>query len=156
MKQILALMLMALPVATWAKTQGNDTFFERAATGGMAEIEVGKLAQKMGASAEVRDFGAMMVKDDGDTNARLKIIAAAKGVNLATELDEEHKAMMKMLEKKSGVAFDQAYVDVQIMDHRQTALLFESEVASGNDADTKAFAREVLPTGRSICKCCRK
>ena len=54
--------------------------------------------------------------------------------------------MMKMLEKKSGVAFDQLYAGVQIMDHRQTALLFESAIASGKDADTKAFAREVILT----------
>ena len=53
MKQILALMLMALPVATWAKTQGNGTFFESAVTGGMVEVE----------------FGAMMVKNNGDANA---------------------------------------------------------------------------------------
>ncbi len=47
---------------------------------GMAEVEVGTLAQQKGKStAARRDFGAMMVKDHTAANSKLEAIAAGKG-----------------------------------------------------------------------------
>lgn len=146
MKNIFGLMLKAFPRGIRTRMHRTSLFYEKAAAGGIAEVAAGKLAQEKGAGAAVRDFGAMMVKDHGDAHAKLEKLATDKGVNLPAETDTEHKAMMRMLERKSGVAFDQAYVEEQILDHRKTAVLFEKEIASGKDADTKAFAREVLRT----------
>ena len=43
-------------------------FFEKAAIGGMAEVDAGKLAQAKGASDEVRSFGQRMVTDHSQKN----------------------------------------------------------------------------------------
>ena len=52
----------------------------KASQGGMTEVEAGKLAQEKGASQDVKDFGAMMVKDHTQNNEDLMALAQTKGV----------------------------------------------------------------------------
>ena len=56
------------------------------------------------------------------------------------------------LEVLSGEAFDKSYIKGQIKAHENTAALFRKEIASGQDPDAKAFAKETLPTVRSHLK----
>ena len=41
----------------------DAAFYKKAAEGGIAEVEMGKLAQAKSSNASVKDFGAMMVSD---------------------------------------------------------------------------------------------
>src|SRR4051794_26434785 len=66
------------------------TFAKEAAIGGMFEVKAGELAEKMGESAKVKDFGAMMTKDHGNADAKLQKIAAAQKITLPSSLDEQH------------------------------------------------------------------
>ena len=50
------------------------------------------------------------------------------------------------LDALSGDAYDKSYIQGQIKAHEQTAALFKKEIASGQDSDAKAFAKETLPT----------
>ena len=47
---------------------------------------------------------------------------------------------------ESGETFDKAYIKDQIGAHRATIRRPRKEIASGQDADAKAFAKSVLPT----------
>jgi putative membrane protein len=130
-------------------TQGanaDQSFFEGAAEGGMAEVETGKLAQSKGSSREVKRFGEMMVTDHTKANDRLMKIAADHGITLPTALNAEHQAMRTKLEGLSGAAFDKEYIQGQIRDHEATIALFKAEIDGGQNADAKAFATETLPT----------
>ena len=49
----------------------DQQFLDQAASGGMAEVEAGKLAQKQAKARAVRGFGAKMAHDHGAANARL-------------------------------------------------------------------------------------
>ena len=58
------------------KTEGMDAaFIPKAASGGMTEVELGKLAAEKGASQEVKDFCNRMVKDHSKANDELKEVA---------------------------------------------------------------------------------
>ena len=147
MKKLLALTLLALPAVALAGSDSPDhTFYQKAAAGGMAEVEAGKLAQDKASSDAVKKFGAMMVKDHTAANDKLKSIAADKGIILPTTLDPKHQAMKQQLQAQSGPAFDHAYVQGQIRDHQDTIALMEKEAASGKDPQAKAFATQTLPT----------
>ncbi len=138
----------AAPIAAWADSP-DVSFYKNAAEAGIAEVEDGDLATTKGNSQAVKDFGARMVKDHGAANDKLKALAATKGVDLPTSASVSDMATKAKLDVLSGDTFDKSYIKSQIKAHRQAVALFKKEIASGQDADAKAFATQTLPTLRS-------
>jgi putative membrane protein len=64
-------------------------FIRKAGEGGLAEVELGKLATEKGQSDEVKKFGQRMVDDHGKANDQLKQLASSKGVELPTDLNAQ-------------------------------------------------------------------
>ncbi|MBV9210203.1 MAG: DUF4142 domain-containing protein [Acidobacteria bacterium] len=123
-------------------------FVMEAAMGGMMEVELGRLAAEKGMSDEVKQFGQRMVDDHSKANADLMQVASSKGITLPTELDAKHKAMRDKMAGMSGAAFDKAYKQEMLKDHRKDVAEFEKESMKAMDADVKAFATRTLPTLR--------
>jgi len=129
-------------------TASERMFIRKAAEGGKAEVELGKLAQEKAASPEVKQFGERMVNDHSKANDQLKEVAQKEGVTLPTKLDAKDAATKARLEKLSGEAFDRAYMKDMVADHKTDVAEFEREARSGSDPDLKAFAQKTLPTLR--------
>src|SRR5687767_13406008 len=123
MKTLFALIAGLSFISAGQAASPDQDFYQKAAEGGMAEVETGKLAQTKGSSKAVKEFGKMMVKDHTDANNKLKKLAADKDVKLPTELNAEHQAMKKKLQSLDGAAFDKAYIDGQVKDHKDTVAL---------------------------------
>ncbi len=120
-------------------------FMTEAAKGGMAEIELSKLATTKAQNAEVKKYAQQMIQDHTNASAELKQLAGKKNVTLPTELDAEHKAIKDRLSGLSGAEFDKAYVNAMVSDHEKTVNLFKTQADGGMDADAKAFAAKTLP-----------
>ncbi|CAN5832010.1 hypothetical protein BH24ACI1_BH24ACI1_19870 [soil metagenome] len=120
-------------------------FMMEAARGGMAEVELSKLATTKAQNPEVKKFAQQMIQDHTNANTELKQLAGKKNVTLPTELDAEHKALKDSLSSLSGAAFDKAYINAMVSDHEKTVNLFKTQADSGTDADAKAFATKTLP-----------
>ena len=89
-----------------SSSAGNDTdFMKEAAIGGMAEVELGRLAATKAVNAEVKKFGQMMVEDHSKANADLKALASKKNVTLPTDVDAEKKSTMEELRGKKRSLF---------------------------------------------------
>ena len=116
-----------------------------AAQGGMAEVELGQLATQKASSDAVKQFGQRMVTDHGKANDELKTLAQSKSIMLPTDIGK-HKATKDKLEKLSGAAFDRAYMQEMLNDHRKDVSDFRKESQSGKDPDVKAWAARTLPT----------
>lgn len=125
---------------------GDKAFVQKAAIGGLAEVEMGKMAQQKGSSDQVKQFGSRMVDDHSKANDDLKKVASSKGITLPTDLDAKHKAKMDKLQKLSGAQFDRAYMDDMVADHKEDVADFKKQASSGKDSDLKAFASKTLPT----------
>jgi putative membrane protein len=121
-------------------------FVDQASIGGMAEVELGRLAEQKSQNAAIKDFARRMVQDHTKANDQLTSLAKQASTPPAGSLDEEHQGVRANLEKLSGRQFDLAYIDGQIQDHQKTAQLLEWEIGSGQDAALKMFASEALPT----------
>ena len=119
---------------------------EEAAIGGMAEVELGNLAQQKASSDDVKKFAERMVQDHSKANDQLKQTASAKGVELPTALDKKHKSDMDKLQKLSGADFDRAYMKHMVSDHKKDVSEFQKEAKSGKDSELKSFASSTLPT----------
>jgi len=117
-----------------------------AAKGGMAEVELGKLAQDKASSDQVKNFGKRMVDDHSKANDELQTLAKNKNITLPSDLDPKDKALKDRLSKLSGAQFDRAYMSAMLHDHQKDVSEFKTESSNGKDPDVKAFASKTLPT----------
>jgi putative membrane protein len=152
MNRVFALLVLACPLASFGAANPDASFFKHAAEGGIAEVDAGNLAQQKADAQNVKDFGAMMVKDHSAANEKLQSIAAAKGITLPTSASVGQMASKAKLDVLSGSTFDKSYIKGQVRAHEQTVGLFRKEITSGQDPDAKAFAKDTLPTVRSHLK----
>jgi len=131
------------------KLSGADrTFVMKAAEGGMAEVELGRLAASKGTDPDVKAFGQRMVDDHSKANDKLKAIATEEGVTLPSVLKGEMKTLNDKLSKASGAEFDKMYMSHMVKDHKTDVAEFEKESKNGKDSDVKGFATDTLPTLR--------
>lgn len=121
-------------------------FVKKAAQGGMAEVELGKLATEKAQSDEVKKFGQRMVDDHSKANDQLKQLASSKGITLPSDLDAKDKSTKDRLSKLSGEQFDRAYMKDMVKDHTKDVAEFKKASSNAKDADIKSFASQTLPT----------
>ena len=131
---------------TGGSASDDNDFMKEAPVGGMAEVEMGKLAATKAASADVKKFAQMMVDDHTKANNDLKALAAKKNITIPTDLDSSHKATMDDLREQNGADFDKAYVEEMVDDHEEDVAKFEDEAKNATDPDIRAFAQKTLPT----------
>lgn len=129
-----------------AVTASDKKFVRDAAQGGMAEVELGKLATEKASSDEVKKFGQRMVDDHTKAGDELKQIASEKGIAVPQDLNAKDKMTKERLSKLSGSQFDKAYMSDMVKDHTQDVADFQKESSSGKDSDIKNFAAKTLPT----------
>jgi len=129
-----------------AVVEDDSQFAVTAADGGMAEVELSKLAETKATNPKVKEFAAMMIKDHTMANTELMALAKTKGITLPTTVGAEHKKVMDELTPKTGTEFDKSFVDAMVTDHKKDVSLFETASKDAKDADLKAFATKTLPT----------
>ncbi len=123
--------------------EDGDAFLDTAAIGGLVEVELGKLALKQSAHAEVKKFAAQMVADHSKANTELKMIARKLKILVPEGYLPEVKAHVEALKKYSGKEFDVHYMDMMVNDHVKTLDLFRS--ASSLRPEIRDFAAKMLP-----------
>ena len=133
-------------IAGGALAAKDRRFIEKAARSGMAEVEMGKLAQDKAASNQVKAFARKMAEDQSRANDELKQLAAAKGVALPTDIAAKDRREINKLSKLSGAEFDREYMKSMVSDHQKDLSEFKSESKSSRDNDVKSFAAKTLPT----------
>lgn len=131
--------------STGAPSAADRGFMLNAARGGLAEVELGRLAAGRASNGDVRSFGQMMVDDHSAVNAQLQTLASSKGITLPTTMASDKRSLHKRLQGLSGAAFDRAYMQAMVRDHRRDVAAFRKESTSGHDADVTQFATQTLP-----------
>ena len=121
-------------------------FAVAAADGSMMEVELGKLAQEKGISKQVKDLGAMMMKDHSMASSELMGVAKAKNITLPSSASEKCQQKIQELREKKGIDFDKAYTDLMVDDHKEDIDAFKKEAEKGNDSVLVMWAKGKLPT----------
>ena len=130
----LAAACLALGSTAFAEVSKKDqSFFTKAAGGGMFEVEAGKLAQSKGKSDGVKSFGDMLVKDHGMANDELKALAAKKGAKLPDAVPADKQKKLDKLAKAKD--FDKEFIkEVGLADHKADISLFQKTSKGADDA----------------------
>jgi len=123
-----------------------------AAKGGMAEVELGKLAVEHAKNDEVKKFAQRMVDDHTKANGELEAFGTSHGVTATAEVEAKAKEAKERIMKLTGKSFDQAFVKQMVDDHTSTIKAFEDESKNGTDTDLKSWVDKTLPTLRDHLK----
>jgi len=121
--------------------------------GGLAEVELGKMAAQKASNSQVKQFAQKMVTDHSAANDKLTAIAQQQNLKPEgtkgtppLEPDKDAKAKSEQLAQMSGPDFDRAYMKQMVEDHQKTVGLFRQEIDTGKSEQVKGLAKEMLPT----------
>jgi putative membrane protein len=126
----------------------------------LEEVKAGQLAQQKSASKDVKDYGAMLVRDHQKADQDVKAVASKLNIDLdamktdadrqmKTDADhqvrreaKEHK--MDELQKLTGRDFDRAFLQMMVNGHRQVIEMVKS---ARNDVrpEVKDLLDKLLP-----------
>jgi len=130
----------------------DDDFLIKAASCGHAQIEIGKLAEKHAASAQVKEFAAQAVKDHQKCYDKLADVVKNRNVAIVSGLEKETKDEMDRLSKLQGAEFDREYLNYVITSHKKGIECCEAQAKEGKNAEIRTFASETIPTMREHLK----
>jgi putative membrane protein len=113
-------------VGTAGVSAGDQNFVNESLSAGMAEVELGRMAQQRATHPEVKQFAEMMVRDHTQAGDTVRQIAQQHSIQVRAELSEQHRDLMDRLSNLKGADFDREYIDAMIdghenmVDHLQT------------------------------------
>lgn len=134
----------ALHAANQAQSISGEAFVEEASAKGIAEIETAKLALEKSQNEAVKGFAQMMIDDHRRANQALGELAMRKDLAVSDDAELINQAKALVLKLRSEDSFDKAYMNNQVVAHRETIELFRRAV-NVDDEELATFARETLP-----------
>jgi putative membrane protein len=115
-------------------------FLEKTARASMAEAQISRVAVERTSNPEVKRFAQMMLEEHEKAGEQIAALASAYGFTLPAK--EPHPSKW---EKHDAKSFDRDYVDKMVADHQDVVKMVEKQANDGEDVETVAFARRMLP-----------
>ena len=129
--------------------EDQSDFLVEAATGGMMEVEMSRVAVDRASNPRVKSFAKMMVSEHDVINKELKDLAEKKNVTLPAFLDSAQQKDINELKRKTGRDFDRKYMDRMKDDHEREIRKFEDASENHKNSDVQVFAAKTLPKLRA-------
>lgn len=106
-------------------------FVQQAASGNLAEVELGQLAARRSQNNDVRQFAQRMVQDHTKALDQLRSAASGANITVPAALSPEHQETRQQLSGLQGEEFDREYMKVMVDEHETMVDLLEgrSDVA---------------------------
>jgi putative membrane protein len=136
---------MLVGASAFAQTQQDQNFVKAAMEINLAEIRIGHLVLKQGASEGVRKFGQRMITDHTRLENEITPIAAKIEITPPTELAPDDQALLTKLQGESGADFDATYVHAMVEGHRKAVQLYKTEETDAQDGAVKSAATHGEP-----------
>ena len=125
--------------------QNSILFVKNGIEGGLTEIKASGLAITNSNNQKVISFAKMLIDDHTKANDVLKKLESDKKISETDTISSAHKLMLDDLSKKTGAAFDKAYLQTMVADHEQVIKLFMT-ASKNTDPEIVKFATTTLPT----------
>lgn len=127
-------------------SEDDKKFATKADEGNIGEASLGQMAAGKATNADVKAFAQRMQTDHTNANNELTSWAQSKGVTLPTQPNADDQKMSDDLSKKTGAAFDKAYMEAMVKGHDKTVAAFKDAQKTVKDPDLKAWIDKTLPT----------
>ena len=126
--------------------KSDNIFFKKITVANMTEIDSSKIALDQSQDVALKNFAQQMISDHTDAESKVAALAAEKGVELPTKIDDDHQKMIDNLKAKSGTDFNKAYIDLQVAAHKEAIDFDNDEVNNGSDPDVRKLASHLQNT----------
>ena len=126
--------------------RADRKFIQKAAEGGMFEVQIAQLASSKATDPAVKSFASMLVDEHSKANNELVQLANARKIELPAAPPRGKRKDIEQLAKKTGNDFDVAFIrEVGIKDHEKDIKMFEKGSEKVKDAQLKAWIDKTLP-----------
>jgi len=130
-----------------ATPMSDQKFVDFAAQTDMVEANLGDLAQNVGKSQAVKDYGQMLAADHTNDYRKLQSAAQQAGLTVPTAIDSQHdKSTVGPMHALKGAAFDRKFDHEMVAGHAEAIAIYKKEAADGQNPALKAYAQETLAT----------
>ena len=110
-----------------------------------ALVQYAELADKRAGNAEVKEFGAKLVKEHRRLHEDLSNAAADQKLAVVAGTEKGTREEVDRLSKLQGAEFDRMFLDRIIKEHEKGIAMCEAQEEQGKDAKLRAFAKGSLP-----------
>jgi putative membrane protein len=131
-------------------------FVKIAASDGMHEVALGKIAEGKAKTEPVKSFAERMVKDHTKIGEDLKKAASSAGIPLPEMMSEKDQKHVEHFQSYKGTNFDGDYMKHMISDHEAAVALFTKASQEAKNPAIKDFAAKTLPTVQEHLKLAKK
>lgn len=111
----------------------------------LADVDYGRLAERLGATSAVRHAGSMLVADHTELDRKVTRVARDLGVDLPSSARPAQLDVARRLAKETGGRFDRDFVTSLTEGHQKAIDDTEREVRHGSAPAVVALARAALP-----------
>ncbi|KUG06112.1 DUF4142 domain-containing protein [Solirubrum puertoriconensis] len=127
------------------RQEQDAEFLVEAATNGLLEVELSKLAQSKATRAEVRNLAQQLLRGHSTINTSLRTLAGQKSIVLPESLGGDQQDTYTELAALTGAEFDRRYVEEVADAHNKAEDAFEDMADEAYDGDIRAFAAKYAP-----------
>ncbi len=120
-----------------AQSMKDKQFVRKASQGGVAEIELARLALQKSANDSVKTFAQKVVEDHTAIEDGMKPVAVSLGIMTPKRMDKPEQSEYDKLNTLSGTDFDKEYILFTALDHRKTLREFREEWIAASDPQLK-------------------
>jgi|SRR4051812_21137097 putative membrane protein len=155
-KQFLAFTLFGLLISAVSFAQKSTKLSDPeiasvAVTANQIDIQAAQQAQKKSKNTAVQDFAKTMINDHQSVIDKAVALVKKLGVtpkdnSLSRQLSANGKKTMATLERKSGSAYDRAYVNNEVAYHKAVIATVKNKlIPESQNAELKSLLQSVLP-----------
>ncbi|AUT01340.1 hypothetical protein CLI64_13545 [Nostoc sp. CENA543] len=124
-------------------------YVTEAAQGGLAEVEMARVALQKSRNNEIRQYAQQMIREHTPVNQQLLQLARQKGIAAPTTIGSKYQAAIARLSQFSPRDFDQAYKEeAGINLHMEYLVVQRRQSQLGEDTDLRAFAARNIPVAQ--------
>jgi len=132
--------------ATVSLSSSDLSFIQRIANDGQSVEQAALYVASKTTNNEVRNYAALMGKEHGQANQKLRELAARRHIETPADPVGLLREKLDRLRQLSGSKMDQAFLmNFGVQAHMDLIALFEVEAAQSSDPELKDFATKQLP-----------
>jgi putative membrane protein len=139
-----AILAQTTAVPSPAASGSDATFMQQVLQDHLTELQLSKIAQNNSTNPMVINLARATVRDETQSNLKLRELASKEGIQVPDAPDAKHAALIKILGSKSGIELDADYTQDIARTDGELIQLYRSK-STDSDQELASYVHSALP-----------